>query len=195
MGIGQKLGNGGKAQRGGKVMMPYESAVQQKNMAWFLPRPKPDHYKGGLPLHCEKWLLLLAKNILQMADPFICNVFCGMNTEGIRVDIKEEVNPDICCDVHQLSHFVEGPFDIILADPPYSNKEAEEIYGTPKLRYKEWAAECDKVLRPGGLLIVYHKYVMPNPNPKKYSVAKRVFIGNRSYHIPRVAIYFIKNKD
>jgi len=24
----------------------YKSKTQEKNVAWFLPRPKPDHYKG-----------------------------------------------------------------------------------------------------------------------------------------------------
>lgn len=83
-------------------------------------------------------------------------------------------------------------YDIILADPPYSTEEAKEIYGTPRLSYKKWTAEAEQLLNPKGLLIVYHKYVMPNPNPDIFEVAKRVFIGNRTYHLPRVAIYFRK---
>lgn len=71
------------------VFMGYKSKIQEKNVAWFLPRPKRDHYKGGL-------------------------------------------------------------------------------------------------------LIVYHKYIVPNPNPEKYEVVKRVFIGTRVWHLPRVAIYFRK---
>ena len=32
----------------------YNAKTQtDKNIAWFLPRPKPDHYKGGMPLYCE----------------------------------------------------------------------------------------------------------------------------------------------
>ena len=32
----------------GVVMSGYKSPTQtEKNIAWFLPRPKPDHYKGG----------------------------------------------------------------------------------------------------------------------------------------------------
>jgi hypothetical protein len=81
---------------------------------------------------------------------------------------------------------------LIIADPPYSTEEARDIYGTPPLKYKKWTAECDKVLDEGGLLMVYHKYVMPNPNPEKYVVAKRIFIGNRTMHLPRVCIVFQK---
>lgn len=174
--------------------MSYKSITQQKNLAWFLPRPKRDHYKGGMPLYCEEWLLELAQEILNIGiGAKILNLFCGMNKYGFRIDLKEEVNPDLVSDAHTFAHKLEGKqFDIILADPPYSTQEAKDIYGTPKLNYKKWTAECDKVLRPGGLLIVYHKFVMPNPNPEKYVTVKRVFIGNRTYHLPRVAIFFNK---
>jgi hypothetical protein len=189
----------------------YVSEIQNKNIAWFLPRPRPDHYKGGMPLHAEEWLLKLGRTLLFETGFInsknlnhkikIMNLFCGMNKYGFRVDIKEEVNPDYICDAHDLFSKVGmrtrinsyGKFDIILADPPYSNKESEEIYGTGKLNYKKWTDECDKVLEVGGLLMIYHKYVMPNPDSNKYSVLKRIFIGNRPYHLPRACIIFRKN--
>jgi len=175
----------------------YNAKTQtDKNIAWFLPRPKPDHYKGGMPLYCEDWLVALAKDILNMKhDPFTLNVFCGMNQRGYRVDMKKEVKPDLLCDIHKLSEYLQpvGPrFDLIIADPPYSTDEAKDIYGTPPLKYKTWTAECDKYLKCGGLFMVYHKFVMPNPNPEKYEVVKRVFIGNRTMHLPRVCIVFRK---
>lgn len=166
--------------------------VQDKNIAWFLPRPKPDHYKGGMPLYAEEWLVKLAKELLGK-EPEILQLFCGMGKFGFRVDIKPEVKPDLIADAHTFaSQMGDRMFDVVLADPPYSTEEARDLYGTPKLNYKKWTAEADKVLRPGGLLIVYHKYVVPNPNPDLYVVEKRVFIGNRAWHLPRVAIYFRK---
>lgn len=190
-----------------KNLMSYKSKTQEKNIAWFLPRPKPDRYRGGMPLYCERWLIDLAREILGLSrTPNILNLFCGMNNYGLRVDIKPEVKPDICCDAHEFTkHFsgrispkaydtpeAVGKFDIILADPPYSDEESKKLYGTPKLNYKKWTAECDKVLKKGGLLIVHHKFIVPNPNPEKYEVVKRVFIGNRTWHLPRVAIFFKK---
>ena len=175
-------------------MKGYKSETQQKNLAWFLPRPKPDHYKGGMPLYAEEWLIELAKDILLKREIKVLNLFCGMNKIGFRIDIKKEVEPDLCGDAHDIVKYLgkTAKFDVVLADPPYSTEEAKDLYGTPPLKYKLWTAECDKVLEKGGLLIVYHKYVMPNPNPDKYEVVKRVFIGNRTYHLPRVAIYFRK---
>lgn len=175
-----------------KEVTGYKSKTQEKNVAWFLPRPKPDHYKGGMPLYAEEWCLDLARDILGQKDIEILNLFCGMNKYGFRVDIKEEVKPDLLADAHEVTKFLDKKFDVIFADPPYSTEEARDLYGTPKLNYKKWTREAEKLLRKGGLLIVYHKFVMPNPNPDKFEVAKRVFIGNRAYHLPRVAIYFKK---
>ncbi len=178
--------------------MGYKSETQKKNIAWFLPRPKRDHYKGGMPLYCEEWLLELAGDILGLdwKKMRLLNLFCGMNKYGMRVDIKKEVKPNVLADVHNISKNdkIVGKFAVILADPPYSTEEAKELYGTPKLNYKKWTAECDKLLGKGGILIVYHKYIMPNPNPEKYKVVKRVFVGNRTYHLSRVAVYFRKIK-
>ena len=86
-----------------------------------------------------------------------------------------------------------GKFDLVIADPPYSDDESKEIYNinTP-LKYSKWTAEAEKLLKPGGLLVVYHKYQMPNPNPLKFSVVKRVAIFSRSYHLLRAVIYFKK---
>lgn len=172
--------------------MQYKSDTQQKNIAWYLPRPKKDHYKGSMPLYCEEWLIALAKELLQQQEIKLLNLFCGMNRYGFRVDIKPEVNPDVCCDAHSLTRYVTDTFDVILADPPYSNAEAKQLYNTSALHYKTWTHECEQLLKKDGILIIYHKYIMPNPNPQAFKVIKRVFIGNRVYHTPRVAIFFQK---
>lgn len=164
-----------------------------KNLAWFLPRPKKDRYKGGMPLYAEEWLFDVARDILGKEELDILQLFCGRNKYGTRVDIKDEVNPDLIGDAHKLSTFLpQHTYDVVFADPPYSTEEARDIYGTPKLNYMAWTREADKYLESGGLLVVYHKYIMPNPNPEKYVVAKRVFIGNRTYHLPRAVIFFQK---
>lgn len=189
-------------------MSGYTSETQSKNIAWFLPRPKPDKYKGGMPLYCEDWLVELASDILEkpINDMSILNVFCGMNKYGYRVDLNPDVKPDLLCDIHELSKCEEKiqldlgnsfKFDMILADPPYSDEETNKLYGKhlPKLNYSKWTNECDKFLNKGGLFVIYHKYIVPNPDPEKYKIVKRVFIGNRVWHVPRVATYFQKLGD
>ena len=133
-------------------------SVQDKNIAWYLPRPKPDHYKGGMPLYAEDWLIKLAGEILDITpqNVDILNVFCGMNKYGFRVDLNPEVKPDLQCDIHKLSsNLSERTFEIILADPPYSDEETDKLYSKdlPRLNYSKWTKECDKFLKPGGLLL------------------------------------------
>lgn len=175
--------------------MGYKSEVQNKNIAWFLPRPKPDHYKGGMPLYCEEWLIALAKDILGPQEFVLLNLFCGMNKYGFRIDTNPEVRPDLICDAHDFHQHFDGKFNCILADPPYSDKESKELYVSGPLKYKIWTTECDNVLEVGGLLMVYHKYIMPNPFPKRYEVIKRIFIGNRTYHLVRACVIFKKIKE
>lgn len=175
----------------------YNSKTQtQKNVGWFLPRPKKDRYKGGKPLYAEEWLIQLGKDILGDDNPKILNLFCGMNKYGFRIDVNPDVKPDLLCDAHNFSDKLNGQtFNLIIADPPYSTEESKEIYGTGPLKYKKWTEQCDNVLDEGGLFMVYHKYVMPNPNPEKYYVVKRIFIGNRTLHLPRVCIVFKKKNN
>jgi 16S rRNA G966 N2-methylase RsmD len=124
-----------------------------------------------------------------------------MNVEEYRKQ-QEEINqfiktwPCLDCTFRQTK---EGPtilenekYDIIFADPDYSDEEAKQLHDwkLPKINYAKWTSECDKLLNDGGLLVVYHKLVVPNPDSEKYIVVKRVFIGNRVWHLPRVAIYF-----
>jgi len=151
-----------------------------------------------MPLFCEKWLIELAFDILCTRDEEVrvLNLFCGMNQIGTRVDLNPEVEPDYLLDAHECSETLlkkEGKFDIILAYPQYYNKEDKSLYPDvklPKLDYESWTYECQRLLNHGGLLIIYHKYLVSNPNWAKFKIVKRVFIGNRIKHVPRIAVYF-----
>lgn len=109
-------------------MSGYKAKTQtEKNIAWFLPRPKPDHYKGGKPLYCEEWLIDLARDILSK-EPDILNLFCGMNKYGFRIDIKPEVNPDLLCDAHNFADKLEGKkFNLIIGNPPFGTRNTLSV--------------------------------------------------------------------
>lgn len=184
--------------------MTYKSEVQNKNLGWVLPRPGTHKYAGGMPRFCEDWLLELSADILGRQEIDVINLFCGMNKYGLRIDMNPECKPDILCDAHHFTDYTNAKADVILADPPYSDAETDMLVANykqhqpgavgmakpPHLNYLKWTAECTKALKPNGILIVYHKYLMPNPNPDIYTIAKRVFIGTRTYHLPRVALLF-----
>ena len=173
---------------------PWEQGAQGKNDAWFLPRPKKNKYPGGIPLHAEEWITKMAMHLYgeKIKEKYILQPFGGAGKYGLILDIKDEANPDLIADAHNLP-FKDKIFKVVFCDPPYSNKEAKEIYGTPPLSYKDWSQEAERVLQNKGILILYHKHILPNPNPKVLSLKKRVFLGNRVYHTPRVIQFYQKN--
>jgi predicted methyltransferase len=51
--------------------------------------------------------------------------------------------------------------DLVILDPPYSDDEAQELYGTPKLKPAAYTREAVRVLREGGWLVVYGDKTWP----------------------------------
>ena len=71
----------------------------------------------------------------------------------MRFDIRPEMEPDVVGDARQLSGYFEpGSFDLILADPPYSEEDALH-YGKPMVNRNKVLSECLKILKQGGHLV------------------------------------------
>jgi len=75
---------------------------------------------------------------------------------GITVDIQhtEVIRPQIIADAAHLP-FMNHSFDLILSDPPYSDKDAEN-YGTGHFPLQKFMREALRILRPGGYLGMLH---------------------------------------
>lgn len=72
---------------------------------------------------------------------------------GLRLDINPRRRPDILGSAEALSLlFPACVFDIIYADPPYSEEDADH-YGTIMISRKKVLEEARKVLKVGGWLI------------------------------------------
>jgi len=82
----------------------------------------------------------------------IMHLFSGSLPPGdyTRVDLND--NADWRGDAHELSEYWEPYFDLIVADPPYSEQDAAK-YGTLMIKRKVVLAECAKILEPGGFLV------------------------------------------
>lgn len=96
------------------------------NLVWILPRPKLDKFKGGFPRHFEIKLIRLLN-----LDPYrseILHPFGGHGEYGVRVDIDPETHPHYVADAHYLRNFDDNRFDLVICDPPYSDKLSDKLY-------------------------------------------------------------------
>ena len=151
---------------------------------WWLPRPKQNKFRGGVPLHFEKKLLRLLGEPKRILQPF-----GGAGEHGIKVDLKREFKPDIIADAHYLP-FRDDVFDLVLLDPPYSNELAKSLYGTPKLHFKKYTGEATRVTKPKGFIAVYHYYLCPRLEGTRWY--HLLVIVTRVFHHARIVSIFGK---
>lgn len=155
-------------------------------ICWTLPRPPVSKYRGGFPRFFEENLIKL----LGFPDE-ILHPFGGRAQFGVRVDLNPETEPDVIADAHSLP-FEDQSFDCVILDPPYSDEEALDLYGTPPLKKKQYTAEAVRVLREGGWLCVYTD--REPMRPPRCNHAIRIMVALRANHSPRVCMIFQKRK-
>lgn len=86
----------------------------------------------------------------------ILHLFSGsVKREGeVSFDINPGLDPDIVGSAEELSkYFEEDTFDLILADPPYTTKDAEDHYGYKMPRKNIVMQQIRKVIAPHGVLV------------------------------------------
>ena len=114
--------------------------------------PFPDG--GGYPKGFLEW----AYRTMRVSNTNrVLHMCSGSVQTGIRVDIRPELNPDIVADCRHIP-LPDESFGWILADPPYSEDYATNLYGTGD-HYPlpgQIAREACRLLKPGGLFGLLH---------------------------------------
>jgi len=149
-----------------------------KTLAWVLPRPRKTKYKGGFPLHFE--IKLLRELEIDPEKHKILQPFGGHAEYGIRMDINPDVEPDIVGDAHNMHMFKDEEFDLVILDPPYSDKYSKELYGTGKLSFKKYTSEAVRVVKPMGYIVMYH--YLATPRLDGTNLIMRIFLETRIWH-------------
>jgi hypothetical protein len=147
-----------------------------ETIAWVLPRPNKSKYVGSFPLHFETKLL---KELGIGKNDTILHPFGGKAEFGLRCDINPATNPDIVCDAHNLP-FKNDTFDLVILDPPYSDKYSKDLYKTGKLKFGVYTKEAVRVCKPGKYVVFYHEYAAPILKGTK--LVKRIFMETRVWH-------------
>ena len=121
----------------------------------------------------------------------VLHLFSGSLPPGdyVRFDCREELAPDVLGQAHDLSeHFKPGQFDLILADPPYSNEDADR-YGSPMVNRNKVMQQCSSVVRSGGHL-VWLDQVLPMYRKTTWLHWGTIGIVRSTNHRFRVASFF-----
>ena len=126
---------------------------------------------GGYPNGFVEWAfdemdsiagpnVLIPENVLHLCS--------GSMRIGVTVDIRPEKEPSIVADCRNVP-LPDESFDFIMADPPYSEDYATNLYGTGEHYPKpgQILKEACRLLRPGGLVGLLHFQVPMSRKPLK----------------------------
>lgn len=152
---------------------------------WVLPRPSKSKYPGSFPLHFERKLYRLLGCPQDVIHPF-----GGMAEIGKRVDINPDVYPDYIGDAHNLHFIDDGSFDLVILDPPYTNKNSREMYKGGNIRFWTYMNEAVRICRKGGHIALYHWMVTPRPKGTEF--VHRIVIVLRPWHTLRICQIYEK---
>jgi hypothetical protein len=126
----------------------------------------------------------------------VLHLFSGSLPEDkryTRVDIKPELKPEILCDAEELSNHIDPEsYDIIYADPPYTNSDALQ-YGTPMCNRNKVLKECYKILKPGGY-VCWMDMVLPMYSKEAFQRIGEISISRSTNHRVRTVFIFQKKK-
>lgn len=169
--------------------------------AWDFPEPpgsKPPEVWGQYP----KGFIQQAARALGAQRDRILHLCSGAlrRGDGIRVDIRFSVRPDICADARRLPLRPDS-VDAVLIDPPYSVEYTAGLYGRAltragrprKVRYprpSHLLREAARVVRPCGRVGILH-FIVPMV-PKEIGLRQIACFGittGAGYRIRALSIY------
>ena len=75
------------------------------------------------------------------------------------VDVNPKLHPKYVLNAEQLPEDWTERFDLVFADPPYSEREAEEMYGLPYFNLVKVVNEMARVTSTGGHMALLHRLV------------------------------------
>lgn len=115
-------------------------------------RSKQQYY-GEYPPNYLKRVHSMFPDSQELLHLFSGVVEKGLWTNETTFDIDIDLNPDVVGNAVQLSsYFGDKAFDLIIADPPYSNEDAKN-YGTPMINRNVVVKECYNILEEGDFLV------------------------------------------
>lgn len=112
---------------------------------------KADYY-GEYPPSYLKRIYSLFPDIKNDEILHLFSGSLGDEEKGDKFDINPSLNPTFVGNAENLSKIVTKKYKLILADPPYTQEDAEH-YGTPMVSRNKVVKECVEIMEKGSFLV------------------------------------------
>lgn len=121
----------------------------------------------------------------------VLHLFSGSLPQGEYICFDRQGDPDIKGEAEKLTEYLPpNMFDLVLADPPYSEEDAQK-YGTCLISRNKVLEQVAEVLSPGGY-VVWLDQVLPMFSKKWLHLCGLIGIVRSTNHRFRVASIFQK---
>jgi len=123
----------------------------------------------------------------------VLHAFAGSLPGGAydRCDIVTET--EYQCDIRELPDRISVPYDLVVADPPYSDEDAEK-YKAPPLNRLALTSALARVTRPGGYLC-WLDTVWPMHRKTEWRTAGWIAVLRSTNHRVRLLSIFERQKE
>lgn len=158
--------------------------------------PDGKRWPGAFPKGFLKRLKTAFAEVWPNTPGEIAHVCSGRlpSSEGIRIDIYDDHNPDILSNAENFAEAFLNAFHKIkwsIADPPYTNRRAQEYYNQVLLNKSKMLREMEKITEVGGFIGILDQYSL-NGYPR--TLKKIALIAVSSIPNPDLRVFTVWRK-
>ena len=96
-------------------------------------------------------------------------------TEGMRLDISPQFNPDYICDAQNMFMVKDETFLWTMSDTPYNENRADTYYDKPMLNKSKVLKEMSRITKSGGFVSVLDESFPVSP-PRSLECVARISV-------------------
>lgn len=150
-------------------------------------------FSGSYPAGFLKRFKTAFKDFLPKTNNDILHICSGRlpPTEGIRLDINADYDPDILSNAENMSQVKDESFEWVMADPPYNEEASQKYYGVPLLSKVKMIREMARVCKQGGYIALLDQY---SPNSVSRCLKRIALIGVTSVPNTDMRIFTVWKK-